>query len=350
MKYSSWLICFFCWSAWAQIDTCRPSTSSYARFDAALGTLTIPALSIDGATTPIFSVTAHLSDPAAMRFDVVNVQSLPVALPLCPARYTSTNQQISSIIVQLDGGTPLSLVMQVELSAQPIQLTISNIRPFIPTPAHINILPSNGQGGSILPGRTGQSPLGADIYIPENYAPDTLASPVIWLFSETIDDWRDATKNEAAILVDLNEFNNIPAIANKLTETRQLLEAEYSVDMGRYYWAGWSAGGNIAIILGAANQDSLAGVMVFPGTGGNFALFDMANRTGHKMRLYYACGSNDTQFNCGNVEFEANAWQSRYGYETRYESIQGATHRIREVEFLVRANAWAWMLKFNLLN
>jgi predicted esterase len=214
-----------------------------------------------------------------------------------------------------------------------------------------NVDPSGGAGGDIAPGATGMTPLGAEIYVPASYDPETLASPAIWLFNETIDQWRAVADEDAVILVDLHEYNDIPAIVDKINESVPILEEEYNVDRARYYWAGWSAGGNIVIIVGSENQATLAGTMVFPGTGGNFARDSLEAWDGHKIRMFYACGDQDPNYDYGvPVEAEANAWADWFGYETRFEMVEGSAHYIDEGVYGIRATAWEWMRGFNLGN
>lgn len=209
--------------------------------------------------------------------------------------------------------------------------------------------PSNGMGGAIGPAQEGASPLGAVIRIPAGYDPATFASPVIWLFNETIPQWSAIADPDRAVLVDLKEYNDVDAIVAKLNETTTILEAEYNVDRARYYWAGWSAGGNIAVILAAGNQQLLAGTLVFPGTGGNYAKQGMEQNQGHKIRLYYACGDQDPNYQWQAVEYEADAWAS-IGYTTRFDKAAGAPHYIDEALYGVRAAGWGWIKDFNLEN
>ncbi|MBL8973934.1 MAG: dienelactone hydrolase family protein, partial [Myxococcales bacterium] len=194
------------------------------------------------------------------------------------------------------------------------------------------------------------TPLGAEIYIPTTYNPGQLASPVIWLFNETLDQWTGATQADAAILVDLHEYNDTQKIVAKLNETLDILDVQYNVDRGRYYWAGWSAGGNLVILIGTQNQDTLAGTMVFPGTGGQQAQQAIAAWQGHKLRMYYACGEADPNFDHNAVQFEADTWKNQYGYTTRFDLVPGAPHYLDETTYKVRDAAWQWMRGFNLKN
>jgi dienelactone hydrolase len=219
-----------------------------------------------------------------------------------------------------------------------------------PVDPNVNVDPSNGMGGTIAPGASELTPLGAEIYVPSTYDPQNLASPVIWLFNETIPQWQSATQADAAILVDLHEYNDTQKIVDKLNETQAILEPQYNVDKARYYWAGWSAGGNLVVIIGSMNQDTIAGTMAFPGTGGNIAQPAMEGWNGHKIRLYYACGSEDPNFAWMNVENEANFWKNSYGYETRFDLVQGAPHYIDEAVYMKRVDGWAWMRNFNQQN
>lgn len=219
-----------------------------------------------------------------------------------------------------------------------------------PVDPNINIDPSQGMGGPISPGTSALTPLGAEIYIPTTYNPGQLASPVIWLFNETLDQWTGATQADAAILVDLHEYNDTQKIVAKLNETLDILDVQYNVDRGRYYWAGWSAGGNLVILIGTQNQDTLAGTMVFPGTGGQQAQQAIAAWQGHKLRMYYACGEADPNFDHNAVQFEADTWKNQYGYTTRFDLVPGAPHYLDETTYKVRDAAWQWMRGFNLKN
>ena len=104
------------------------------------------------------------------------------------------------------------------------------------------------------------------------------------------------------------------------------------------------------IIIGAQNQADLAGTMVFPGTGGNIAQQPLAQWQGHKIRMYYACGSADPNFEAAAVEFEASTWKNQYGYTTRFDLVEGGPHYLDETTYQVRAAAWAWMRGYNLKN
>ncbi len=208
--------------------------------------------------------------------------------------------------------------------------------------------PSHGSGGPIAPGTVGTSPLGAQIRLPTNYDP-SVAAPVIWLFNEPRTDWDAIADNDGIVLIDLVEYNDVDAIVAKLNETAELVEQGYNVDRARYYWAGWSAGGNLAIMLGAGNQDFVAGALVFPGTGGSIAQPDLRDWDGHKLRMFYACGTADPNYDWHVVENEANTWRA-YGYETDFKAVEGAPHRIDEATYGIRAVGWTWMRGFNLRN
>ena len=212
-----------------------------------------------------------------------------------------------------------------------------------------NIAPTYGSQGAWEAGEIGRTELGADIRIPVDYRPEERASPVIWLFNEQIDEWTH-TDEDGVILVDLREYNDVPVMIEKLNESMQLLEEGYNVDQGRYYFAGWSAGGNIVVVLGAMNQELIAGTMVFPGTGGNQALSEMQQPQAHKIRLFYACGDQDPAYPWDGVQNEANYWASAFGYETLFVRVEGAGHKIQESDYAIRAQAWEWMKNFNMEN
>lgn len=218
--------------------------------------------------------------------------------------------------------------------------------------------PSGGSGGTISPGTQGSWECGVGfltttvtVYIPTSYDPGTLASPVVWLFNEQIADWDDIADANAIILIDIEEYGDLNAYVDKINFAATKLESEYNVDMARYHFAGWSAGGNAAVIIGSASQDFCATTMVFPGTGGSLAQPYMSSWTGHKIRLYYACGDQDANYSYGtSVEYEANAWRDWYGYTTRFDLVVGSDHYISETIYHKRQDAWNWVKGFNLTN
>jgi PKD repeat protein len=218
------------------------------------------------------------------------------------------------------------------------------------TATSTGVNPSNGSGGSIQPGNTGFTSLGSEIYIPTSYAPSTFASPVVWLFNEALNDWKAIADNEKIIVVDLHEYNNTTNIVNKLNESIPILENDYNVDKARYYWAGWSAGGNLVVIIGSQNQSLIAGTMVFPGTGGNMAQPSMQSWTGHKIRMFYACGDQDPNYSWSVVKNEADSWASWYGYTTKFVKVTGSGHYISESTYQIRQQAWNWIKQYNLSN
>lgn len=124
---------------------------------------------------------------------------------------------------------------------------------------------------------------------------------------------------------------------------------EYNVDLARFYLAGWSAGGNIVVMIAGLNQNLFAASMVFPGTGGQETYNDLQAWTGHKIRLYYACGSEDPNYPWDAVQNEANAF-ANLGYTTRFDKVEGSAHYIEEAVYHTRAAAWQWVRGFNLEN
>jgi predicted esterase len=187
-----------------------------------------------------------------------------------------------------------------------------------------------------------------NIYIPSSYTPSTPV-PVIFLFNEQISDWQAIADANDIMLVDLDEYNDVQAYVDKLNLVTTHIEATYNVDQNRYHFAGWSAGGNIVVILGAQNQDFIASTMVFPGTGGSSAQSAMQSRSGHKIRLFYACGSADPNYDWNVVQTEANYWVG-YGYTTHFDKVDGAEHYIDEATYHVRQAAWDWVKNFTKTN
>jgi len=214
--------------------------------------------------------------------------------------------------------------------------------------------PSNGSGGAIAAGQTGDWTAGVGsghiyVYLPTSYRPALAAAPVIWLFNEEIDQWRAIADQNGIVLVDLDEYNDSSAYVQKINDATTQLETSYNVDRARYHLAGWSAGGNLLVMLGSENQDFAASTMVFPGTGGQTAYDNLAAWSGHKIRLYYACGDQDPNYSASVVQNEANVFAG-LGYTTRFELATGSSHYIDEATYHKRSDAWAWVAGFNLHN
>ena len=214
--------------------------------------------------------------------------------------------------------------------------------------------PSGGSGGPAGPGQTYDYTISAGsghvyIYIPTSYDPQNAASPVIWLFNEEIFQWKAIADANNIILVDLDEYNDTQAYVDKIREVYPWLEQKYNVDKARYYFAGWSAGGNIAIMLTDANQTFVAAVMVFPGSGGLNPPPKPAGRP-NGAKYYYAVGDQDTStgYYPGCIS-EANS-RAQHGYTTKCDVVQGCGHYIDESKYHKRRDAWNWVKDFNLTN
>ncbi len=214
--------------------------------------------------------------------------------------------------------------------------------------------PSGGSGGSTQPGGiwdfavAGAGSGHVYVYIPTSYDPQTAASPVVWLFNEEIDQWQAIADTNNIILVDLDEYNDTQAYLTKINTLIPELEDQYNVDRARYYFAGWSAGGNIAIMFTDDNQGVVAAAVVFPGSGGAAPAIPPERPNGAK--YYYAVGDQDTAtgYYPGCVN-EANYRQGQ-GYTTRCDVVAGCGHYIDESTYHKRADAWAWVKDFNLQN
>jgi hypothetical protein len=69
------------------------------------------------------------------------------------------------------------------------------------------------------------------------------------------------------------------------------------------------------------------------------------------IKLFYACGSEDPNYDYGGpVEYEANAWADWYGYTTTFELVEGSGHYIAESTYHIRQTAWDWVEGFNMYN
>jgi PKD repeat protein len=212
--------------------------------------------------------------------------------------------------------------------------------------------PSGGTGGAISPGTKGTWSCSAGnvyVYIPTSYNPSVLASPVVYLFNEEISQWSSIADANGIILVDLDEYNDVKAYIDKINFVLPKIAAEYNVDKARYYFAGWSAGGNIVIAITDTYQGLVAAAMVFPGGHTDYGPAMPPERPAGA-KYYYAVGENDTStgYYPGCVG-EANARQSQ-GYTTRCDVVGGCGHRIDEDTYHKRQDAWNWVKGFNLQN
>lgn len=211
--------------------------------------------------------------------------------------------------------------------------------------------PSNGRGGKLQPGQSEKTAGGGTIYCPQNYKSD-YASPVIVLFNMDISQWKSIADRDGLFVVDTNSYNDQSLIFNRLNEAVGILEAGYNVDRARIYFAGWSAGGNIALLNGTnpVNANELAGIMVFPGSGGNYArnYLTQASQQGKRaVPIYYAVGDRDTSTGYfPGVVNEAQILSRIPGYESRitYKVWQDMGHSLHQGAF---DEAWKWISEFN---
>ncbi len=215
------------------------------------------------------------------------------------------------------------------------------------------INPSNGTGGTIAPGTTGTTPKGATIYCPTSYDPANFASPVICLMNLDISHFQNIADTDAVFIIDTNSYNDVQLIFERYNEAITILINEYNIDMARIYFAGWSAGGNICLLYltdPQYQQDFVAGIMVFPGSGGNTAVNNCNANTGRKSALYYAVGDQDTStgYYPGCLQ-EASVIASIPGYANKVETRvwAGQGHMLSQD---ARDEAWAWIKNFNVVN
>jgi predicted esterase len=218
-------------------------------------------------------------------------------------------------------------------------------------PEDAGIDPSNGSGGSLQPGNSMTTSGGATIYLPTSYV-GAKASPVIILFNMDVSQWKTIADRDRIVVVDTNSYNDVNLIFDRIDESQKILEGSYNVDRARTYFAGWSAGGNISIIYGSdpKNANSLAGIMVFPGSGGYYARnnFNAASQQGKRaVPIYYAVGDRDTSTGYyPGVLDEAELLSSITGYKNRIKTKiwPGVGHALKNE---ANEEAWQWIKTFN---
>ncbi|MCB0363281.1 MAG: hypothetical protein KDD35_11185, partial [Bdellovibrionales bacterium] len=228
--------------------------------------------------------------------------------------------------------------------------------PSLPQPPTGNsgIDPSLGSGGNFKPGSFNTTSDGSNIYIPPQYSA-TKASPVIFLFNMKIAQWRAVADSDGVILVDTVSYNDVNLIFSRIENSIGILESGYNVDRARYYFAGWSAGGNIAIKYGTdpRNASTLAGIMVFPGSGGTIAIENLSSAARQGIRavpIYYAVGTKDTAtgYYPGILD-DARIMSQIPGFQNKIKTRvwEGQSHGLAN-----EANeaAWMWLKSFNTNN
>ncbi|MCB0365953.1 MAG: hypothetical protein KDD68_11215 [Bdellovibrionales bacterium] len=224
--------------------------------------------------------------------------------------------------------------------------------PTINPPTQVTgIDPSNGSGGKLQPGQSENTAGGGTIYSPQSYSPD-FASPVVVLFNMDTSQWKSIADRDGFFVVDTNSYNDQRLIFNRLNEAVGILEAGYNVDRARIYFAGWSAGGNIALLNGTnpVNANELAGIMVFPGSGGNYArnYLTQASQQGKRaVPIYYAVGDRDTSTGYyPGVVNEAQILSQIPGYAERitYKVWPEVGHSLHQGAF---DEAWKWISQYN---
>ncbi len=215
--------------------------------------------------------------------------------------------------------------------------------------------PSGGSGGSILPGQSKTEDSGAILYVPTSYNSSDQASSVIILFNMSISQWKSIADQDNIFLVDTQSYDDVDLIFTRLNSSLSLLDKEYNVDRARIYLAGWSAGGNIALNYGTDLQltDSVAGIMVFPGSGGSYTInhFKQASQQNKRaIPVYYAVGDQDTATGYyPGVLNEALLLAAISGYEKRIQTKvwNGFGHKLNNPAL---SEAWGWMKNFNSKN
>lgn len=200
-------------------------------------------------------------------------------------------------------------------------------------------------------GTSTETSSGARIYLPSSYRSDR-ASSVIILFNMSISQWKAIAEEDNVILVDTQSYNDVDLIFQRMDASLKTLESQYNVDRARYYFAGWSAGGNITLIYGTVPEyaNSVAGIMVFPGSGGFYARDNLNSASQQRKRavpIYYAVGDKDTSTGYyPAILNEANILASISGYQDRIKTKvwAGASHSLGSQAL---SEGWQWIKNFN---
>lgn len=218
---------------------------------------------------------------------------------------------------------------------------------------------SKGSGGTIGPGQSANTAGGATIYVPTSYNPKVRPSGVIFLIHMQIKDFKFIADKDSLFVVDTNQYPSSPAeqqlVVDRYQEALGILTNQYNLEQAKVYIAGWSAGGNFAL-LGATSPDAqqeIAGIMVFPGTGGNRLLSNCQQNIRRKMAFYYAVGDQDTSTGYARgVPNEASVIGQVSGYQdrVRYKVWAGRNHDLVSHPTLgppVIEEAWNFLRQFN---
>jgi hypothetical protein len=252
------------------------------------------------------------------------------------------------------------------------------------------------KNGAWLPGQTGRSAHGAYIYIPKSYAKSGKPSSVIFLFHIDYRYFRAMADAENTVLVDTEPLDrgdtttcnggqtyssgyvNQKYILSLIAESRDLLIAQYNVDATRFYYAGWSHGGDLAMKFASlptadslapddqqsvacsnppsellsyqkaahVGQTEVAGVMVFPGHYGyeQIDLWKKTNSMGTRRSCFaYSVGTNDSTYTQAyNILMPKLQQVANYSNRIYYKTWQGYQHDLHTHSDAVKA-AWDWL-------
>ena len=214
--------------------------------------------------------------------------------------------------------------------------------------------PSRGSGGRWAPGTQGDTLGGATVYCPSSYDSER-ASPIIFLFNMDISQWKDVADRDGIFLVATNSSNNNQLIFARINEGIGVLEDGYNVDRARVYFAGFASGGDIALINGTdpVNASEVAGIMVFPGSGGSKArrnLLDARQQGKRAVGIYITVGMEDraTGYYPGAIN-QARLLLDIPGYRNRikYQEWIDEGHHLPVEAF---DQGWQFVQQFNTVN
>jgi dienelactone hydrolase len=266
--------------------------------------------------------------------------------------YTKDGREPTALDYDGTGASPLSgIAISTDTTLKFFAIDTAGNEESVKTQVYVinntGIDPSNGSGGTIAAGTQGTWDAGGGmdpfyVRIPTSYSPETFASPVVWLCKEAMWRWEGIANDNKIILVDLNEDTNGNNMEDKILYAYQKLESEYNVDKARYYMAGWSAGGNFAVMFTDYYQDFIAASMVFPGCSQEQPPDPPPGRAA---KYYFAVGDKDIGY-YNAILFEV-AWREDRGYTVRLDVVPNGGHGLPDSK---RLDGWNWVKDFNLKN
>jgi poly(3-hydroxybutyrate) depolymerase len=190
------------------------------------------------------------------------------------------------------------------------------------------------------------------LFVPDKARQDP-APPLIVLLhgsgrdgKSLVDKWAPLAKKEGVIIVGPDAFQRdgwrIPEDGpDFLHDLVELLRVQYSVDPGRVYLFGHSAGASHALVMAILESEYFAGIAIHAGalSSEQFAVIDRAKR---KIPIAIWVGTDDNYFPLPLVRATRDAFNAR-GFSLVLNEMKGHTHWYYDEAPRINADAWTFL-------